>query len=62
MSGIYTPEQTQIELSPLAQWGRIDFVNDCVVDVNPEEQLVYCSGGSSYRYDALSLDIGSTTR
>ena len=62
VAGLYTAEETQIQLGPLAKWASIDLLPTRVVDLDPEAQEVKCADGSTLSYDALSLDIGSVTR
>ena len=64
IANLYTPQETQIELEPLAKYAGMDFVQDCVIDIDFENKRVY----TKYRpdepltFDAISLDIGSTSR
>jgi selenide,water dikinase len=63
IAGLYTPEQTQIDVEALSQWAGLDFICDSVVDIDFEKKLVYTKGGDkAIEYDAISLDIGSTSR
>ena len=62
VAGLYTAEETQIQLGPLAKWASIDLLPTRVVELDPEAQEVKCADGSTLSYDALSLDIGSVTR
>jgi selenide,water dikinase len=64
VSGLYTPEQTLIHLEPLVAWAGIDFVKDRVVDIDFENKLLYVQNqpDAPLHFDAISLDIGSTSR
>ncbi|GAX25075.1 selenide, water dikinase [Fistulifera solaris] len=56
-------DNTKIDLVALTQWAGIEFVNDAVVDIDLERQCVYLQEHPSpLYYDAISLDVGSTTR
>jgi selenide,water dikinase len=63
VSGLYKPEDTLLELQPLADWANIDFINDRVVDIDMEQKLISLEGNDEpIQFDAVSLDIGSTSR
>ena len=70
VAGLYTPEQTQLHLPPLAAYARLDaFVHDRVVDIDFDRKLIYLQGQQQQRdapapisFDVVSLDIGSTSR
>mmetsp|Transcript_19174 Transcript_19174/g.53414 ORF Transcript_19174/g.53414 Transcript_19174/m.53414 type:complete len:585 (+) Transcript_19174:240-1994(+) len=62
VAGIYSPEETLIELKPLAEWSKIDFVRDRVVDIDMEAKIVITKGNQRIPFDAISIDIGSTSR
>ena len=62
VAGLYTHAETQLALVPLAAWASIDFKCTSVEDIDPEKRTLTCADGSQITYDALSLDIGSTTR
>jgi selenide,water dikinase len=71
---LYEPWQTRLALAPLAAWADILYRERAVVDIDLERKLIYletpASGGSGdsdtdntpIAFDAVSLDIGSTTR
>jgi len=69
----YTHEETLLHLRPLAAWAGIDFVQDKVIDVDLERKVIHLAnqnnkddneqkGSSSIAFDAISMDIGSTSR
>ena len=62
VAGLYEAQQAQIQLEPLAKWASIDFLPTRVVDLDPVAREVHCADGTTIRYDALSLDIGSCSR
>ena len=62
VSGLYGVADTEIALEPVASWASVDYLSASVTDVDPLERTVTCDDGSVLRYDALSLDIGSTVR
>lgn len=62
VSGLYDSSDVEIALEPLARWASVDYVQASVTAVDPQLQTVTCDDGGVLRYDALSLDIGSTVR
>eukprot|EP00977_Amphora_coffeiformis_P004781 scaffold1029_cov194-Amphora_coffeaeformis.AAC.13 len=55
--------ETQIDIAALATWAGIEFVHDRVVGMDLEQRLVYLRNRDEpIPYDAVSVDIGSTTR
>ena len=62
VAGLYDAHEAQIQLEPLAKWASIEFLRTRVLDVDPVAREVRCADGTTLRYDALSLDIGSCTR
>ena len=60
VSGLYGVADTQIALEPVAKWASVDYVCASVTDLDPSAQTITCDDGSILRYDAVSLDIGST--
>lgn len=60
---VYRPEDTQLQLEPLCKWAGINFIHDQVVDVDLEEKKVMTKHWQTpIEFDAISLDIGSTSR
>eukprot|EP00532_Pseudo-nitzschia_australis_P005673 CAMPEP_0168164824 /NCGR_PEP_ID=MMETSP0139_2-20121125/1148_1 /TAXON_ID=44445 /ORGANISM="Pseudo-nitzschia australis, Strain 10249 10 AB" /LENGTH=525 /DNA_ID=CAMNT_0008081877 /DNA_START=120 /DNA_END=1697 /DNA_ORIENTATION=+ len=62
VAGIYSPEETLVELKPLAEWSKIDFIQDRVVDIDMDEKIVITASNNRISFDAISIDIGSTSR
>ena len=63
VSGIYQPEDTLLHLEPLAKWAGIEFVNDKVVDIDLENKQIFTKHNQQgFSFDAISIDIGSTSR
>ncbi len=64
IGGYYaSPDDTKIDLVALTQWAGIEFVQDKVVDIDLERQCVFLQKyPTPLHYDAISLDVGSTTR
>jgi selenide, water dikinase len=64
IAGYYTPEETQLRLSPLAEWADIRFIHDTVLDIDFQEKSIYLKGAPMIpiSFDAVSIDIGSTSR
>lgn len=63
VSKLYHLEQTMLHLEPLCEWAGIDFINDEVLDVDLENRCI-CMRNTAEQivFDAVSLDIGSTSR
>lgn len=60
---LYKPEETLLHLEPLCKWAGIDFVNDEVVDIDLEMKcLIMKNSNECIAFDAVSVDIGSTSR
>ncbi len=64
IAGAYKPEETLLHLAPLTEWAGIQFINQKVVDIDVHNNLIYVENDldNPIPYDALSLDIGSTSR
>lgn len=75
IAGVYTQEETLLDLEALAQWAKIDFLHSRVVDIDVDNKEVYLepantSSGEgipsesipSISFDAISIDIGSNSR
>jgi pyridine nucleotide-disulfide oxidoreductase family protein len=58
----YTHDETLLHLKPLAEWAGIDFVHDKVVDIDLDHKVVKLLSDQSISFDAISIDIGSTSR
>lgn len=57
--GIYTEEDTRVDLRPLAQRAGVQLIQKTAVMIRPEQKKVICHDGSVYPFDAASFDIGS---
>lgn len=62
VAGIYSPQETFVQLKSLAEWSRIDFVQDRVVDIDLDTKTVITREDQTISFDAISIDIGSTSR
>lgn len=69
IAGLYDARDTQIDIRALAEWAHLDFVQDRVIDIDFDQKLVYTRGNPNdnddvqpLAYDAVSIDIGSTSR
>jgi selenide,water dikinase len=63
VAGYYQPEETQLHLKPLAEWASIDFINEKVADLDLDNKLIYLQDREEgIAFDAVSMDIGSTSR
>lgn len=62
VAGIYSPSEALVDLESLAEWSKIEFVKDRVVDIDVDAKVVTTKGNLHIPFDALSIDIGSTSR
>lgn len=60
ISGLYDFDQSHIDLRPLTRFANCRLIMDEVVNIDVDQQRIYCRHHPPMRYDALSLDIGST--
>ncbi|MEM9264237.1 MAG: selenide, water dikinase SelD [Cyanobacteria bacterium P01_F01_bin.13] len=60
ISGLYGFDQSHIDLRPLTRFANCRLIMDEVVNIDANQQLIYCRHHPPMRYDALSIDIGST--
>ncbi|MFG6103626.1 selenide, water dikinase SelD [Leptothoe sp. EHU-05/26/07-4] len=60
ISGLYDFDQSHIDLRPLTRFANCRLIMDEVVDIDVNQQLIHCRHHPPMRYDALSIDIGST--
>lgn len=59
VAGHYTAEEACIDLAPLAQFAGARFVRARVTSIDADGKVVHVDNGSSFSYDALSIDTGS---
>lgn len=62
VAGIYSPPEALVDLESLAGWAKIEFVKDRVVDIDVDAKMVITKGNRRLSFDAVSIDIGSTSR
>ena len=62
VAGIYHPSEALVDLESLAKWAKIEFVKDRVIGIDVNAKVVTTKGGRQLPFDALSMDIGSTSR
>jgi len=62
VAGIYSPAEALVDLRSLAEWSGIEFVKDRVTDIDVNRKVVTTEGNRRIPFDALSIDIGSTSR
>ena len=63
VAGIYSPAETLVDLKALAEWSKIKFVQDRVIDIDVDTKTVITERGNQrISFDAISIDIGSTSR
>ena len=60
IAGHYTWDDCHIDVRPLCDVAGAEFVSTRIVDIDPAARHVRCADGRSYRFDVLSLDVGST--
>ena len=58
--GEYTADESYIDLNQLTRWGRIDFICDKAVNIDPVSQEVILKNRPPVAYNVLSVNIGST--
>jgi NADH dehydrogenase FAD-containing subunit len=57
--GIYSIEDTRVDVHLLIEHSSIDFVEDHVIKVDPRKKYVVCSNNQRIHFDLISFDIGS---
>ena len=62
VAGLYAPSEALVDLEALAKWSKIEFVKDRVVDINVNSKVLTTKGNRQLSFDAVSIDIGSTSR
>lgn len=63
VAGIYSPTETLVDLKSLAEWSKIEFIRDRVIDIDVDSKTVTIERGKQrISFDAISIDIGSTSR
>lgn len=62
VGGIYSQSDAFIDLESLAEWADIEFVKDRVIDIDVDAKVAITQGNRKLRFDAISIDIGSTSR
>lgn len=60
VAGHYSFDETHIDLAPLCRAARAEFVQDEAIGLDPAARAVLCRSGAMYRYDIVSLNIGSS--
>jgi pyridine nucleotide-disulfide oxidoreductase family protein len=59
VAGFYSYDETHIDLRSLAQFAGAEFIGDRAIAIDPEQNQITCVSGR-FKFDYLSLDIGST--
>ncbi len=59
IEGLYTLDEIRIDLKKICQMSGVQFIEDQVVKIDPENQEVITKLGETLGYDVISLDIGS---
>jgi len=60
VAGLYTYDETHIDLPPLAQRAQAQFYPDQAVGLDLKHKQIFCLNGPPLTFDKVSLDIGST--
>lgn len=58
---LYTNEDLQISLAPLAAWCKADYIEKRVKKIQAAENKVHLDDGSVVEYDILVINVGSKT-
>jgi selenide,water dikinase len=72
IAGAYHADQTLLDLVSLCSWASIDFIHDRVTDIDLDNKRIYLRKQQQHQesdsdceyltFDAVSMDIGSTSR
>eukprot|EP00347_Sterkiella_histriomuscorum_P018476 403345372 len=62
VSGLYTDDQIQIQIKPLAQWCNADYIEERVHNIKASENKINFESGGNMDYDLLAINVGSRTR
>ncbi|NMH67585.1 FAD-dependent oxidoreductase [Bacillus sp. RO3] len=57
--GLYTLEETRIDLEKLCEEAGCEFVESSVLSIDPDQQHLLTDKGDIFTYDVVSFDIGS---
>jgi len=60
VAGLYTYDETHIDLPPLAQRAQANFYHDKAVGLDLKHKQILCLNRPPLTFDKVSLDIGST--
>ena len=60
LAGLYTFEESHIDLAWLANETGCEFIEAEATRIDPDARRVECADGSTFGYDLLSVDTGST--
>ncbi|GGK78789.1 selenide, water dikinase SelD [Amphritea balenae] len=60
IAGHYQFDQVHIDLGRFCRYAGIDFIEDTVIGIDPEQRTVSCLNHPDFSYDLLSIDTGST--
>jgi selenide,water dikinase len=59
IAGHYSHDDAHIDLRKLCEVSGISLIHDQVIEIDPEQQLVFCEQRPSLSYNWLSINIGS---
>lgn len=62
LSGIYSPEECQVDLAKLARASAAEFVQGEVVGIDTESREVILHDSNRIAYDVLSIDVGARSQ
>ncbi|MEM7062992.1 MAG: selenide, water dikinase SelD [Cyanobacteria bacterium P01_B01_bin.77] len=60
ISGVYDFDQSHIDLRPLTRFANCRLIMDEVVQIDADQNVIYCRHHPPMAYNVLSIDIGST--
>jgi NADH dehydrogenase FAD-containing subunit len=61
-SNIYQPSEIQIQLKPLANWCKANFIEKKVEKIMANENKIELDDGQIVEYDILAINVGSKTK
>ena len=59
---LYKDDDIQIQLKPLAEWCRAEYVEERVHAIKANDKTIHFESGGSTNYDLLAVNVGSRTR
>ncbi|WP_315981397.1 FAD-dependent oxidoreductase [Aliamphritea spongicola] len=59
IAGHYSFDEAHIDLGRLCRFAGVNFIEDYVTGIDPDNQTVHCRNHPDFSYDVLSIDTGS---